>query len=51
VAADLSVLPPLQVYRLAIGASLIEELQNIPGLEDVAAELARPPEPEDEIEE
>lgn len=50
VAADLSVLPPLQAHRRAMGESLIEELQNIPGLEDIAAELMRPPEPKDEAE-
>jgi hypothetical protein len=51
VVADLSVLPPLQTHRQNMRDTLIEEMQNIPGLEDIAAELARPPEPEDETEE
>lgn len=51
VAADLSVLPPLQAHRRAMGASIIEDLQNIPGLEHIAAELARASEPEDAVEE
>jgi hypothetical protein len=50
VVSELSVLPPLQAHRLDMGQSLIEELQNIPGLEDIAAQLAGPPEPEDDPE-
>lgn len=51
VVSGLSVLPPLQAHRLDMGKSLIEELKSIPGLEDIAAQLERPPEPEDDVEE
>lgn len=46
VVADFSVLPPLQAHRREMGRTLIEEMQNIPGLEDVAAELARTTKPD-----
>jgi Protein of unknown function (DUF4238) len=50
VVSELSVLPPLQAHRLEMGKSLIKELKSIPGLEDIAAQLERPPEPEDDVE-
>lgn len=48
VVADLSVLPPLQAHRREMGASLIEELTSIPGLEDIAAQLSQATELEPE---
>ena len=39
VASDLSVLPPMQAHQIEMGESLLAEMANIPGLEDVAAEL------------
>lgn len=47
VVSDLSVLPPLQAHRLDMGKSFIDELKSIPGLEDIAAELERCPEPDE----
>jgi hypothetical protein len=48
VVAELSVLPPLQAQRKQMGHELAEQLQNFPGLEDVAAQLMGPPEPEED---
>ena len=45
VVADLSVLPPLQAHRLKMGEELFEQMRNIPGLEEIAEELAAAPEP------
>ena len=48
IVSALSVLPPLQAHRIDMGRSLIDEMRNIPGLEDIADEIAGPPDPENE---
>ena len=51
VAADLSVLPPMQAHQIEMGETLLSEMANIPELEDVVAELRgeAPPREEDGI--